>query len=368
MTATLHSYTYNFKENIQSDVDKLEHSIVDYRLKTLSDKEFRMVMPIFKDEDWFTNKYQSKVEKSNPEYYTLGSLLSAVKNSEQKFQQYPTDERNIKVIAKSIFVESIWLQRDVTLAIFDNKRYVVGGRHRLAALANTFSGVIEWFFKGKGVAMSVKSEHFGLALNQNIRCDVLNLATLEDLLTLVKSDNESRPIRRAEHSHLVLQTLGGDCNSIEGIGKTILSHELTPKETVSLAAQSFVRRVDSRLKPQTRQLIGEKIARFVLFGSKGNSQKRKLLVQSVEEFNRKMNKAWELLLEYVQGQEIVARNASAISSSVIEKLEHYEAELTFIESEIVPIHHFGTDGQQQVTGVRKNVRKTRTSSVASAQT
>ena len=113
---------------------------------------------------------------------------------------------------------------------------------------------------------------------------------------------------------------------MESIGKAVLGHDLDPTDAVRLAAQSFVRR-PSKLKPQTKQVIGERVAKYILFGtgaSKKLSTQRGLRVTSVKEFEDKMDRSWELLENMIEGQDIVAANAKLISKHIVEVLESEE--------------------------------------------
>lgn len=314
--------------------------IKEYYKPVLNRKQLKLIPAHFQNEDWFVSAYQARVQKENPKFYTLRTLLEAVKNSEEQFQQYPTDDRNVKDIARSIFIEDQWLMRDVTLAICAVTPYIVGGRHRVAAIASVFACLVVDTFKAPLYTEDDQQQAFDAALQQNIRCEVLHLQTMSDLLTMVKADNESRTMRKAEQSHLDLQLLGADSHSVESVGRAVLHNELDAKQAIALAAQAFVRRTDSRLKAQTRQVLGEKIAKFVLFG--GNEKVYKhtpVNVNSIDEFNVKMDKAWDVLNTIIEGEEVVAKYAQSLSERVIKEIsdspELLAVELTEVHPEAV---------------------------------
>lgn len=302
-------------------------SISHYSLDLLNSKQLRLVTPDFKNLDWFTTVYQSRAQKKHPEYYSLRTLLKAVENSESSFKQFDLDERNLKKLAKSIFSENIWLQRDVTLAVMDYQFYIIGGRHRATAIATVFAQVVRGQYKSVVWSKEECQQAFETALEQNIRCEVIYLNSLEDLLMLITVDNDSRTMRKAEQSHLLAQAYGADSNSVESISKAVLGHDLSPSDAVGLAAQSFVRRPSSVLKPQTKQVIGEKVAKYILFGTKAEkklSTKNHVQVQSLQEFEEKMDRSWQLLQELIKGQEVIAKDSSLIASQIIERLEAEE--------------------------------------------
>lgn len=292
-----------------------------YYKPVLNRKQLKLIPSHFQNEDWFVSAYQARVQKENPKFYTLRTLLEAVKNSEAQFQQYPTDDRDVKQIAKSVFIEDQWLMRDISLAICAGKPYIVGGRHRVAAIASVFACLVVEAFKPPVHSDEDRQQAFDTTLQQNIRCEVLHIQTMSDLLTMVKADNESRTMRKAEQSHLDLQLLGADSHSVASVGRAVLHNELDAKQAIALAAQAFVRRTDSRLKAQTRQVLGEKIAKYVLFGDSDKVYKHTPLnVNSIDEFNGKMNKAWEVLNTIIEGEEVVAKYAQSLSEKVIQEL------------------------------------------------
>lgn len=294
-------------------------SIDDYAKLLLNQKQIRLLPAHFQNEEWFISEYQARVHKKNPEFYTLRTLLEAVRNSEEQFQQYPVDDRNMKQIARSIFIEEQWLMRDIILAFYQNKPYIIGGRHRVTAIACVFAEYIRTNYS----SLEEQEEVFQQALEQYVRCEVLYLQTLHDLLALVQADNQSRTMRKAEQAHLNLQTLGADPHSVDAVGKTVLGSELDAKDAVSLAAQHFVRQTDSRLKAQTRQVLGEKLARFVLYGTLDAKlyKHTPLKIESAKEFSEKMDRAWEIVRELTQNEIVVAKYSNEIAQKVMDRLK-----------------------------------------------
>lgn len=293
-------------------------SIDDYNKTLLSKPQLKLILAHFQNDEWFISEYQARAHKQNPECYALRTLLEAVKNSEEQFQQYPVDDRRAKEIARSIFIEDQWLMRDIALAFYQNKPFIIGGRHRVTAIANVFAAWVRENFKEtdqEGV--------FELALAQFVRCEVIYLQTMHDLLALVRADNQSRVMRKAEQAHLDLQVLGADSHSIDAVGKTVLTSELAARDAVSLAAQHFVRQTDSKLKAQTRQVLGEKIARYVLYGTlDGKLYKHTpLAVSSTQEFSKKMDRAWEIVKELTNNEIVVAKYSTGIAQKVIDRLK-----------------------------------------------
>lgn len=320
------------KETNRVQVDTLKPllRVEHYKLDLLSKPQLKLFNPDLHDSEWFTKLYQSRTQKSHPEYYSLKTVLLAVSSSEERFQQYPVDERTLKSLARSIFTEYMWLQRDIVLGLIDGEYFVIGGRHRVNAIANVFAQYVRDKYTELAWTDEDRQEVFLQMLEQNIRCDILHLNSLEDLLVLINVDNDSRVMRRAEQTHLLAQAYGADAQSVDSIGKAVLGHDLDPTEAVHIAAQSFVRR-PSKLKPQTKQVIGERVAKFILFGtgaSKKLSTMRGLRVESVKEFEDKMDRSWELLEGMIEGKEIVAANAKLISKNIVEILESEELEKT----------------------------------------
>jgi hypothetical protein len=215
----------------------------------------------------------------------------------------------------------------VTLAVVDGSFYIVGGRHRVNAITNVFAQVVQERYSTVVWSEQERQQAFETALEQNIRCEVLYLHGIEDLLLLITVDNESRVMRKAEQSHLLAQAYGADPESIESIGKAVLGNDLNPSEAVTMAAQMFVRRPSSVLKPQTKQVIGEKVAKHILFGTRAEkrlSTKNPIKVESIQELEEKMGKAWDLLQDLIKGQEVIAKNSTMLASLIVEKLEAEE--------------------------------------------
>lgn len=304
----------------------------------------------------FYKTYQSRVGKANEEFYTLRTLLEAVQNSEAKFKQYPVDERSVKAIAKSVFVETVWLQRDPTIALVGSDVYVVGGRHRLNAIACTIASLVLDELNQEQYTDEAKQELFDEYLNQYLRVEVLHLADLEDLLLLIQTDNQSRTMRAAEKAHMQVQNIGADNETFDSVGKAVLTTELTPKEAKTLAAQAFTRRSHKKLKPQTLQVIGEKIASFVLYGvCPGDrlSAKAEILVKSYEEFNTEMDRAYEMMCSIIEGEAVIARNATEIVERVIRELSLEDDMFSNPEPADTAVHEFE---REPVVNTRKGAK------------
>lgn len=299
----------------------------NFKLNPLTQKQLPLVAIDTKNAEWFSTNYQSRAQKKAPEYYTLRTLVEAVRNSEATFEQFPVDEKNLQAIAKSIFVEQLWLQRDITLGSIDGELYIIGGRHRVSAIANTLAQAVRYRQQYFSWSEDHLKDVFDGCLSMFIRCDVYYLANHEDLLTLISADNQSRRMRKAEFSHLMAQSYGADSSSIESISETLLSSDLTPKEAIQIAAQNFTRRSDSKLKPQTRQILGERIAKHILYGadpSKRIAIANKLKVNSKEEFEFLMEKAWDILNEVIKDEIVIAKNATLLSKEVTDRLDEYQ--------------------------------------------
>lgn len=311
----------------------MDIKLSNFNLNLLSQKQLPLVTVDTQNAEWFSTNYQSRAQKKHPEYYSLRTLLEAVNNSESTFEQFPVDERNAKDIARSIFVDSFWMQRDVTLGSIDGDLYIVGGRHRLTAIANVFAQVVRY----RHAAFAWSEVHlegvFNSCLDMYIRCDILYLGNREDLLTLISADNESRRMRKAEFGHLIAQAHGADSASLDSISDTIFSSDLTPQEVVTIAAQNFTRRQHNKLKPQTRQILGERIAKHILYGSDPTKRlaiANKLKVRSKAEFEYLMNRAWDILNDEIKDQIVIALKASSLAKEVTEKLDEEQRQASLL--------------------------------------
>lgn len=291
----------------------------------------------------FVDAYQNvRSHKDTPLYYSLKTLLEALDNSENLFRQFPLDERSIKMIARSIFIEDAWLMRDPELAMVDGVLYIIGGRHRLTAIVSTLAQLANHL----GTDENSKEELFGNYIDQNIRVEVTHINDAHDLLKLVMASNQSRIMRKAEHSHLRVQQLGANATSSHSAAQAVLTSELTPKEAKELAAQVFVRKHSEKLKPQTKQTLGEKVASFVLYGVKPGeklTRGKPVLIRSISEFEDAMDKAWGIVTDITSNELVVARNATSIATEVIDRLEQSDTVIDEVEEqETTP--HIEADG------------------------
>ncbi len=155
----------------------------DFSLNVLSQKQLQMVLVDSKNSEWFATNYQARAQKNHPELYSLRTLLKAVENSEKTFEQFPTDEKSIKDIARSIFIDSLWMQRDISLGSIDGELYIIGGRHRIAAIANTFAQAVKYKHRYFAWSEEHLQDVFDGCLDMFIRCEVLFLGNKEDLLS-----------------------------------------------------------------------------------------------------------------------------------------------------------------------------------------
>lgn len=138
--------THTFNTNTRIPLSQMK-SFKSYSLNLLNNRQLAFVAGTdnlikfhLGNPNLFTTEYQSRSKKkSNPEYYSFGFIIEAVHNSEKAFEQYPKDEPKLKKLAHSIFDKQHWLIKDVTIAFLEHKPYIVGGRHRIDAIANVLS-------------------------------------------------------------------------------------------------------------------------------------------------------------------------------------------------------------------------------------
>ncbi|WP_250126035.1 hypothetical protein [Chroococcidiopsis sp. CCMEE 29] len=271
---------------------------------------------------WFAETYQEKrVYKKNSEYYTLRTLMLAMNSSEELFRQYDIDDTRAKKLATSIFLNEGWLMEDVVLAICQSssdRYYIVGGRHRLTAIAATIYQVVTAKYTNEDTI----SDLLDAALDQEIRCNVVYLTELDDLIKLIKSNNDSRKMRKFEDKHMDIQKEGADPDSIESVGETIFNIEAKPAELCEYGAQNFVRR-ESRLKPQTLYTHGVYLACWALYGLSPTEKLKTtspMVVSTPTEFNQRMELAWQVFCEKTSGMSAVASNVKQTCIAIVIRL------------------------------------------------
>lgn len=297
--------------------------INDYTLKVLPAKAIRTLVYSLKPDNTqsFRTQYQEAyVFKPDATYLTLYDLLTgALVNSEQTYQQYETQPASVKKLASQIFVEDLWLKRDPTVARVDGSLYLIGGRHRVLALVNTFAEIARKVTSNE----DEQNEYFNELLSQEVRVEVLEVRDLNIVLSLIMSDNTSRIMRKSERSHLEAQLLGASAFSADDIAVATYYPDLSPKEVIGVAAQYFTRQADQHTKPQTRQTVGEYIAKFIIYGLLPNAKLTKNSTMKVKQggtYLEMMAKAWDVYQDVTANKTVVAANASSIAHEIIEVL------------------------------------------------
>ncbi len=279
--------------------------------------------------NWFIKNYQGGFDNTSQSTFTLLELLNAVNNSENKFQQYPVVPQSVRQLAKSIFIEEYNLLSYPTVTKIEKNAalYIVGGRHRVYAIASVVAECCYLLARSvENVAIEIFDK---LCKKVKISADFFTLKNEELLVKLIPADNNGRAVRASEQYHLKLQTLGINPSQDDKIVEVINEQKLDPKERVALAAQIFTKKqAKSRLKAQTLQAIGSKIAAYLLYGVKvGGRLTHKLenLSEGKEEIvEKKMNLAFNILQEKVKENSAVARNAREVAMIVINELEDNE--------------------------------------------
>lgn len=279
---------------------------------------------LYPSTDWFKSTYQSKVGYESKEEATISQLLQAVQNSEELFHQYPVDNSKVKAYARSVLIDDNWLKVPPRIAKLDTEEgyYMVGGRHRVYAIAAGLAQLcyVAQYHNDKGA-----EDLFETVKSMVVKVDLVYVPDKEHLVQLVAADNESRTMRKAEHAHIKAQQLGAGGYETEDIVAVAAGNEkLTPREQVQVVAQVFTRRTHPRLKPQTLQTIGERVATYILFGklpgeklTRGTSLKATDLAKTQE----MMNKAYSTMCDVVQNMDVVAKNSSDIALQIVKRLE-----------------------------------------------
>lgn len=277
--------------------------------------------------DWFVETFQSRAKSRYVDTITLAQLLDAVHHSEEYFRQYAVDKRGVKEVANSLFIEEGWLKKLPAVAEVDGEEgyFIIGGRHRTYGIVAGLAQMCHLITKDELDA----EEMFELLLQCNVLVDTVQVPDRETLVQLIKADNDSRTMRGAELAHIRTQMLGIGAEGIEGIADAAVGNEnLKPKEVAQLVAQTFTRRHHKKLKPQTLQVIGEKVATWAVFGiAPGQRAGRKAEpVNPPSEVDRLMKAAYSVMCDVVSNMEVVARNANDITERIIHELETYGTE------------------------------------------
>lgn len=272
--------------------------------------------------DYFTDNYQSKSASKFSDIVTLVDLINAVHKSERLFQQYPVNKREVKSIATSIFVNDRWLMRSPSLGevVGDDGYYIIGGRHRAYAVAAGIAQMCNAVCKDELDA----EELYEMMLSTcNINVETVVVPDSDSLVTLIKADNDSRTMRGSELAHIKTQMLGLSATETDNIAKEVVYNEnFKPKEVSQMLAQMFVRRKHKHLKPQTLQILGEKVAQWVVYGATPGERIKQNAptVNTPSRVESLMKQAYDAMLEVTEGMEIVARNANDVVTKVIERI------------------------------------------------
>lgn len=284
----------------------------------------------------FADEFQDKrITKEHPKYYTLSTLLTqAIPNSEAEFTQYPLDDRRVKEIARSIFIEDNCLYSDPKIAFLDDKPYIIGGRHRIYAVAAVFAQLAQ--LNGDEAI----DDEFNDLCEQEVRCEVVHVRNMETILEMLVADNQTRTIRASEATHLQAQLLGANSTSYNEPAKaSLISSGLTASQKRDIAAQNFARRDYKRLTSETKWKIGRYIAQYVLYGTLDKiSSKSTNRVENMEQFDSEMSKAWSILVELVEAETTItnfARSSRELALRVIRRMVGDDEELNDVDNDEV---------------------------------
>lgn len=278
----------------------------------LSAKDIKLVASIIDKNNTrsFFDTYQARTEKENPVFYSLKTLFTeALPASENLFKQYGTESSKVKLIAHSVFVNEMWLKVDPKVAVVDGVNFIFAGRHRLTAIV----GVLAQVAALTGIALDTY-------LEQEMRVDVLNLASTDDILELVIAENASRNMMKAEKTHLMAQLRGADASSSLSALEVAFHCDTSNTELKQLTAQYITRKQTPVLKAQTRQVLGEKLASYILFECKP-AGKRQPLTLNTHDIALLLDIAFEECLKLVGTGYNTARNIQVLAHSTIEALK-----------------------------------------------
>ncbi|MBD2199936.1 MULTISPECIES: hypothetical protein [Calothrix] len=305
----------NYRKFIQLSSDKKSSCFI--KSKELPDVDLNIEGD---DKESFTKNYQ-ELYTSIPgsKSYTLREILTkALPNSEGKFKQYEIKTERVKELARSIFIEHQWLIIDIVVGVLEKEIYLIGGRHRIFAIAHVFALLAK--SKSKDEAQIQKL--FDNYLEQSVRTIYIDIKRDDYLLPLLIQYNDSRRMRGAEIAHLEAQKFGANSEGITSISKASLNAEDYNK-TIRIVAQNFARREHYTTR-ETRQRYGEYIGKWIIFGVKpGETLKKNLQpkVKGIEELDKTLDRAWKIFLEETKAETMIYRKVSEISKRIIERLE-----------------------------------------------
>lgn len=284
------------------------------------------------DTNSFINHYQSKHSTvPHPTLYTLEELLLGIANARTKYEQKDVDTNRVKKLARSIFVEKMRLIKVPSVVKVDETIYVIGGRHRITAIAHVFAHLAETRGKNEEQRQSLFSNY----LKQSIRVYFEEMQSEYMLDTLI-GDNDTRNVTGVEKADLGAQSLGANSTGIDTISEAALN-AAERKRCIETAAVHFTRRPHKPTTEGTRLKYGKHIAAWVIFGIKpGEKLKNKLThqIKESEPLDEIMEKAWGIFLEETKGKTLLHQKIIEISKRIIDRLiEESNQEVTEEDSQ-----------------------------------
>jgi hypothetical protein len=251
-----------------------------------------LVTPNANDPLWFQQQYQSRTRKQHPKPYKLETLIAAIHNSESLTQQFEIDDKRMNQLADSIFVSQGWLHIDPIVALIRGQQYIVGGRHRITAILNVLAQAAQNNDNSKQW-QEVQWEKY---LRFYVRVEEIYLDSVDDLIVMIEADNSSRRMGGAEMTSINTQQAGGTVNQPDTVWSAVA--DASTNDKVRLGAAFFIWQPPNSIPPEARKEIGRAVAKYVLFGDvKSITKKSRVVVQSGNEFDKWMTRAWEILNE-----------------------------------------------------------------------
>lgn len=237
-------------------------------------------------QDWYVENFQRRFASAGAVPMTLQEVMDATHRVEAIFKQNPVDPKQVKKVAKAIFIEDHAQVKPIQIArlVKDDTElfYNVGGRHRAYAIL----GFMQQLSEG--------DEAYN---DQLIEVQMTEIADEADLVKFIVADNTSRALRAAEAGHLDLQVFGAKAEGVKSVISTAMKADVDTKKQEAMLAQYYVRMSQSTkvIKPETAISIGKKVTKYI-FGMMKSPEYSKLNLQQI---GRLMARSWDITVAVI---------------------------------------------------------------------
>jgi len=239
---------------------------------------------------------------------SVNEIKTAQGNCKELTEQVPLILPKVNRYCRSIFKTDKWLMQSPAMAEFEGIEYLIGGRHRLAAVEKVLIRIAD----------VLKMSHDEI-FEQTLKVDIVEVDSYKRIPALVLANNGSRSVTKPEEAMVMAQQYAPSRENYEYVEK-FLTEGFSVDEVLKFSANYFTKNEPVSTPTGSLKVLyitGRQLSQYILYGHNKPTEDMEYLIDDVDEFLMKADKLWS----YVKDMYPQIKASKELAKRAISKYE-----------------------------------------------